>query len=178
MKKQTAVIAAIRSEEDLQAAVGASCSLIFDLSPDLLTLAERVKLVHGSGKKLFIHLDLATGIGKDKSGILYAKQAGVDGIISTRVNIIRMAREEGLFTVQRFFAVDSHSIDTAVEGQKASKADMIEVMPGVAMKAIRELKSKLGVPIIAGGLIDTQEEVEEALANGAAAISSGSRTLW
>jgi hypothetical protein len=42
-------------------------------------------------------------------------EMGVDGIISTRTNIIKFARQEGLTTVQRFFIVDSHSVDTTVE---------------------------------------------------------------
>ena len=175
---QKSVIAAVRSEKDLDRALASDCELIFDLNPDLLTLNEKVSQVHKNGKKLFIHLDLATGIGKDKSGIKFAKQVGVDGIISTRVNIIKMAREAELFTVQRFFVVDSQSVDTTVEGLKASKADMIEVMPGTVSKIITALKKRVDVPIIAGGLIDTENEVKDALSAGAMAISTGKEALW
>lgn len=175
---QKSVIAAVRSSEELDRALMSDCGLIFDLSPDLLTLNEKVSRAHACGKKLFIHLDLATGIGKDRSGIRFAKQTGVDGIISTRVNIIKMAREAGLFTVQRFFVVDSQSVDTTVEGLKASKADMIEVMPGVVIKIIGALKKRVDVPIIAGGLIDTDKEVKDAISAGAMAISTGKEALW
>lgn len=174
----SSVIAAVRTQEEYEKALLSGAVRIFDLSPDLLTLADRVKAAHAAGKKLFVHFDLATGIGKDKSGIAFAAALGVDGVISTRVNIIRMAREAGLYTVQRFFIVDSHSIETTIEALKASKADTIEVMPGIAYKVIRALEEKLDVPIIAGGLIESAEEAEQAYKNGASAISTGKATLW
>ncbi|MBO5198107.1 MAG: glycerol-3-phosphate responsive antiterminator [Lachnospiraceae bacterium] len=176
--KKGAIIAAVRTEEEFEEVFRSKAEVIFDLNPDLLTLAERVRTVHAAGRSLFIHLDLAAGIGKDKSGIQFVKDAGVDGVISTRVNIIKLAREAGLFTVQRFFVVDSRSVDTTVEGLKASRADMIEVMPGVVPKTIRKLKGRIEVPIIAGGLIETVQEVEEALRCGAGAVSTGRRALW
>ena len=176
--KPHTVIAATRSASELDSALEHDVEIIFDLCPDLLTLQAVVDKVHAAGKHLFIHLDLAEGIGKDKSGIAFAKNAGVDGIISTRVNIVRAAKELGLFTVQRFFIVDSHSVDTSLEALRASRADMIEIMPGIAFKAISRLRELTTVPIIAGGLIDTREEIETAFSLGAAAISTGKRDLW
>ena len=172
------VIAAVRTQAEFEKALLSGVEQIFDLSPDLLTLKARNDAAHRAGKKLLVHMDLATGIGKDKSGIAFLAALGVDGVISTRVNIIRMAREAGLYTVQRFFIVDSHSIETTIEALKASKADTIEVMPGIASKIIRALKEKLEVPIIAGGLIETAEEAQEAYKNGASAISTGKADLW
>ena len=40
----------------------------------------------------------------------------------------------GLFTIQRFFIVDSHSVDTAVESIRIGKPDVVEIMPGVIGK--------------------------------------------
>ena len=175
---KTPIIAAIRTKKEFEAALKAQSDIIFDLSPDLFTLSENVKKVHTYGKKLFIHIDFASGIGKDKTGIKFVKQAGVDGIISTRVNIIRLAREEGIFTIQRFFIIDSQSVDTTAESLKASKPDMIEIMPGILPKVILDLKSEVGVPIIAGGLIETKDEISEALKSGATAVSTGKQELW
>ena len=172
------IIAAVRTQEELEQAVKSKVGIIFHLSPDLHTLDENVKLAHSCGKKFFIHLDLATGIGKDKSGILFVKNAGVDGILSTRVNIIKAARECGIFTVQRFFIVDSHSIDTTVESVRAAKPDMIEIMPGVITKVIKKLKQLVNVPIIAGGIIDCAEEIEDVINGGATAVSTGKKELW
>jgi len=172
------VIAAVRNEEDFLTAVASDVRIIFDLTPNITLLKKRAEAVHKAGKKLFIHLDLAEGIGKDKYGIAFAKEAGIDGIISTRASIIKSAREQQMFTVQRVFLVDSHSVDTTVESWKSSKADMIEIMPGIVPKAIRLLKKKINTPMIAGGLIETEEEVNEAIASGATAVSTGARALW
>ena len=172
------VIAAVRTQAEFEKALSSGVEQIFDLSPDLLSLKARVDAAHEAGKKLFVHFDLATGIGKDKSGIAFAAALGIDGVISTRVNIIRMAREAGLFTVQRFFIVDSHSVETTIEALKSSKADTVEVMPGIAYKVICALKERLDVPIIAGGLIETQEEANTAYECGASAVSTGKTALW
>lgn len=175
--KKGTVIAAVKSE-NFDSAVASEAQWIIDLSPDLNTLSEKAEAAHNAGKKLLIHFDLATGIGKDRSGMLYAKNAGVDGIISTRVNIIKLARQADIFTVQRFFIVDSHSIDTTIEALSASKADMIEIMPGIIPKIIKSLAAEINTPIIAGGLIETEAEMSSVLEAGATAISTGNKELW
>lgn len=106
------------------------------------------------------------------------KSIGVDGIISTKTNIIKLAKEEQLSTVQRFFIVDSRSIDSTIESIKQSKTDMIEIMPGIIPKAISKIKKEIFIPIIAGGLIETETEMKAALDAGAYAISTGSKALW
>ena len=175
---QKMIIAAVRNERDMEKALQSGVESIFYLSPNILTLDETVRGAHEVDKKIFLHMDLAEGIGKDKAGIEYVKQKGVDGVISTRVNIIKAAREAGLFTVQRFFIVDSQSVNTTLEGIKASKPDMIEIMPGIATKVIADLKAKLNSPIIAGGMIESRLEVRDALQSGATAVSTSKRELW
>lgn len=172
------IIAAVRCEEDFLHALHSGVNIIFDLKPNIFTLSLKVKAAHEAGKKLFIHIDLAEGIEKDKYGILLVKKFKADGIISTRVNVIKLAREAGISTVQRFFIVDSHSVDTTLESLKSSKADMMEIMPGVVPKVIASLKKQLELPIIAGGLIETAEEIESALKAGADAISTGKKEFW
>lgn len=172
------VIAAVRTKDELIWASSSDVKIIFDLSPNIMTVEENLSKVHSVGKKYFIHIDLAEGIGKDKSGIEFMKKLGVDGIISTRPGIIKAARELGVFTVQRFFIVDSQSIDTTVESLKSSKAQMIEIMPGCVLKVISNLKNIVDVPMIAGGLIETKEDVQNALNSGASAVSTGKQSLW
>lgn len=172
------IIAAARSHDDLVQATNSEVDIIFMLAPNIAELKSQAELIHKMGKKLFVHIDLAEGIGKDEYGIRFAKEQGVDGIISTRTNIIKLARKVGMFTVQRFFIVDSHSIDTSIETLKTSKADMIEIMPGTIAKVIKRFKTELEVPIVAGGLIETKEEIEEAIFCGATAVSTGKKELW
>lgn len=172
------VIAAVRTKEELEDALKSPVSMIFHLNPNILTLTTTIDQVHEAGKKLLIHMDLADGIGKDRAGIYFAKKAGVDGIISTRVKIIKDAREAGLYTVQRFFAVDSQSVQTTIEAAKNARPNMIEIMPGMMEKVIVRLKQEIDIPVIAGGLVETKNEIKTAMTAGATAVSTGVRELW
>ena len=74
--------------------------------------------------------------------------------------------------------IDSRSVDTALDTLKQSKADMIEIMPAIAYKSITKIKKNIRIPIIAGGLIDSRDEVYKALGAGASMISTGCQDLW
>ncbi|MBE7062543.1 MAG: glycerol-3-phosphate responsive antiterminator [Ruminococcaceae bacterium] len=172
------IIAAVRTEQELSDALLSAVDTVFYLTPSVFTLAPAVEKAHARGKKLFIHMDLTEGVGKDRAGLQLVKNMHADGIISTRGSIIKMAKEAGLFTVQRFFLVDSHSVETIVETIKSVKPDMAEIMPGVVPKVMTSLKGTVPIPIIAGGLIDSREEIEKAIEGGAAAVSIGKKEFW
>lgn len=170
------VIAAI-SNDGWDKALRSPVQVVFYLSADLLTVKERVEQAHIIGKYILIHMDLAEGIGKDRTGIRYLAQCGVDGIISTKAQLIRYAKEQGLLTVQRFFALDSKGMESIDEILRNSNPHLMEIMPGVIGKAIRKFSGGQ-IPVIAGGLIQTKSEVTEALSCGATAVSTGREELW
>ena len=170
------VIAAIR-DDGWDAALHSPAQVLFYLSADLTTVDAKIQQAHEADKILLIHLDLAEGIGKDRAGVRYLARQGVDGIISTKGQIIRSAREMGLLTVQRFFALDSKGMESIEEMLHTSTPHLIEIMPGVIGKAIRRFRN-CGIPIIAGGLVETKSEVTEAISCGAAAVSTGKEDLW
>lgn len=172
------VAAAVRTEADFQAALNSEVDVVFMHGTNLLTLDEQIERAHNAGKKLFIHMDFAEGIGKDRAGLEYVKLRGADGIISTKTSMIRQARDAGLITVQRFFIVDSHSVDTAVDSIRIAKPDIVEIMPGVVCKKIVEFAEKVDTPILVGGLVEFKDEVDNALAAGAKGISTAARELW
>ncbi len=176
--KEPQIIAATRSDEEFRLALRADPAMLFDLDPDILTTAAKIKLARAEGKRLYLHLDLAHGIGRDASGIRYLARLGVDGIITTKTSLVKLAREQGLATVQRFFILDSRSVESTIEALKSAHPDMIEIMPGVVPKTVRKLRELTDIPIIVGGLVETPEEVREAFAAGAAAVSTGRRELW
>jgi len=140
---ESLIIAAVKNEAEFQAALASDVKLIFHLVPNIMTLQDNIKQAHSSGKSLFIHLDLAEGIGRDRAGLLYLAQAGADGIISTRAQMIQFAKELGLVTVQRFFLLDSKGIESIDEMLKHTSPHLIELMPGVICKSIRHIIQKL-----------------------------------
>ncbi|MBP3759558.1 MAG: glycerol-3-phosphate responsive antiterminator [Firmicutes bacterium] len=172
------VAASVRTDEDFKEALKSDVEVIFMQNSDILNVKEQITQAHSSGKKVLIHMDFAEGIGKDRAGLNFIKLMGADGILTTKTGMIRSAKDIGLITVQRFFIVDSHSVDTAVESIKIARPDVIEIMPGVLEKKIREFAEKVDTPILAGGLIEFKEEVDSALEAGAKAVSTASKNLW
>lgn len=170
------VIAAIR-DDGWDKAIASPARVIFHLSANLLDVNRLVSEAHAADKFLFIHMDLAEGIGRDRTGIGYLAQCGVDGIISTKAQLIKFAKELNLVTVQRFFALDSRGLDSIQDMLRISNPHFMEIMPGVIGKAILRFSSG-GIAVIAGGLVQTKSEVTDALRNGATAVSTGQPELW
>lgn len=170
------IIAAVRDDRFDQA-LSSPAEVLFYLEASLMSVRERILQAHEAGKAIFVHMDLAEGIGKDRAGLQYLFSCGVDGVISTRAQIIRAAKDLGLLTVQRFFALDSQGMDSVQEMLRSSNPHFMEIMPGVIPKAIGRFSGG-SIPVIAGGLIQTKAEAVAALKSGAAAISTGCRELW
>ena len=170
------VIAAIRDDK-WTAALESPAQVLFYLSADLLTVRQRICQAREAGKYVMVHMDLAEGIGKDRTGIRYLAESGVHGILSTRAQLIRLAKEQNLVAIQRFFALDSKGMESIDDMLSSSTPHLMEIMPGVIEKAISRF-SITGIPIIAGGLIETKQEVTAALKAGATAVSTGQQALW
>ena len=169
------VIAAIRDDR-WQEAIDSPAQVLFYLSAEVLTVAERIRQAHEAGKYVLVHADLAEGIGKDRAGLRYLAQCGADGILSTKAQLIRYAKELDLIAVQRFFVLDSRGMESIDEMLRTSCPHLMEIMPGVIGKAIRRFSSG-PIPVIAGGLLQTKAEVTEALRSGATAVSTGQEAL-
>ena len=160
-----------------QRAVLSDTEVLFHLGADIISVGDDIAAAKQNGKYVFVHIDLADGIGKDKAGIEWLKRLGADGIISTRTQLIRAAHDCGLLAVQRFFILDSKGMHSIAETIENTRPDLIEIMPGVIPKALK-LFSRQDIPVIAGGLIETKQEVTAALSAGALAVSTGKKELW
>ena len=173
------IIAAVRDEEGIAAAASSGASAVFLLGGDILTLESSVSFLHEHGKKVFLHIDLTEGIASDVKGVRYiTKYIRPEGLISTRLPLLRCAKEEGLKTIQRLFLVDSSSLETGERIVSAAKPDYLEVLPGLVPKAIAHLYHTLNVPIIAGGMITDTDDIVQAISSGAIAVSTSRRELW
>ena len=173
------VIAAVRDPKDLETAVRSRAAAVFLLGGSLMTLPGSVERAKASGKYVFVHLDLCDGLGKDAAAVDWiALAVRPDGLIYTRQQLLRRAREHGLMTIQRLFLMDSESLRSGVKLISSAPPDLVEVLPGLVPKAIRALRERLGLPVIAGGMVTERADVEQALAAGAAGVSSSVRELW
>lgn len=174
------VIPAVRNIDDFKYALehttAPSIILLFGdiiMLPSLLALAQNFK------KRLLVHLDLLDGIGKDEAGIRFLARNGVTGLITTKAYLCKAAREEGMIAIQRLFLMDSEALRTGINLARKYKPDAVEVLPAaVPASAIKQLKEGTGLPILAGGLVHTTEDVDSAIKNGISAISVSQNDLW
>ena len=174
------IIAAIREFEDITVALEKKVLVIFILSGDVFDLIRVKGEIRGLDVLLFAHLDLIEGIGKDKAGIRFLKQEiGIDGILTTRSRLIKFAKKETLFTIQRLFILDSEGLGTGISVVRECSPWAVEVLPGIILPRLKvDLVKQDLPPIIAGGLIRTEKEIKEVLKSGALAISTSRKELW
>lgn len=174
------VIAAVRDEAGLNEALAAPVRVVFQLAAELSRLQAVSAAAAEAGKLLFIHLDFVEGLGKDEAGLAFlVRHARPAGVITTRTGLIQAARRAGVIPVQRLFLLDSQSLGTGLDAARHSKAEVVEVLPGIVPRAVSAVRSQLpNSLIIAGGLVRTETEVRKVLAVGAAGVSTSSGALW
>ncbi len=173
------VIASAGNEEELTLALESDCRVIFLLMGNVLDIGALTARVHESGKLCVIHLDLIEGYSnKDIAVDALQRETGAEGIISTRGALIKRAKQLGMAAIQRGFMLDSRSLASFEAQIQQSKPDFVEILPGLLPKVIATLKSRVDIPIIAGGFIHEKEDVFAAISAGALAVSASSPRIW
>lgn len=173
------VIASVKDPAGLELALESPAEVLFLLYGDLLHLAPMVEQVHRAGKAAFIHVDLIDGLAPREAAVDFlAAATGTDGILTTKPQLVRRARQRGLTAIQRFFLLDSMALDNIQKHLAQDSPDLIEVLPGLMPKIIRQLTGATRCPVIAGGLIADKEDVLGALSAGAVAVSATSPAVW
>lgn len=180
MLRTRPVIAGLRQSASIDTAIRSGVGVLFILGEDIFALKDSVAKVHAEGRLILAHVDLIKGIGRDEAGVRFlARDLGVDGILTTRANLIGPAKREGLIAVQRLFILDSESLEAGLPTVLRAAPDAVEVLPGVILPLIASRLKASGLPpLIAGGLIRTPRQVEEILQAGAVGISTGEEGLW
>jgi glycerol uptake operon antiterminator len=173
------LLPAVRHPKELERLLGTPLAWLVLLGGRLGLLQPMVKLAADHGKRVLLHADLIDGLKNDEYAAEFlCRQIRPAGLISTRVAVIRKAKQNGVLAIQRLFLIDSGALDTSVELARQSQPHLIEVLPGLLPQWIREVKDRTGVPVIAGGLIRTREEAAAALEAGAAAVTTSRPELW
>lgn len=138
-----------------------------------------MRLANQHGKKIMFHMDLINGIHNNEYGTEYICQEFKPfGLISTKGSVIQKAKQNGVLAIQRMFLIDSHGLKKTLALIEKVNPDYVEVLPGILPRMIRSLKETIAVPLLAGGLIRSPDDVEKALASGATAVTTSDRTLW
>jgi len=173
------VAAAIKSSEDMQVALNSDALLLFVLKGDAFQLDPLVNQAHQRGKGLVVHVDLVSGIGKDRAGIQYLHQIGVDAVITSRSQLVSAGRAEGLITIQRLLLLDDSALESGVRTIARATPDIVEILPGIIFPEVAPiLQQLLPGPFIAGGFIRTAVDVARIQAAGGILSSSSTYQLW
>lgn len=173
------IIAAVRRQDDFEDALSSKAGAIFMLSGELSDLADMVKAARLKGKPIFLHMELIGGLSQDMAAVRFvAQKVNPTGIITTRSHLISFARKAGLLTIQRLFILDSLAVKTGITTVLNTKPDAVEVLPGILPRFIGRLASEFKQPLIAGGLIESEGDILDALNAGAIAVSSSRKELW
>lgn len=174
------IIASIRNDADLDSALNTQVAALFILYGDIFNLPQIMKEAKNHNKLVFLHMDLIKGIGRDREGVIYlAKKELCNGIVTTKNNLINIAKKEGLITIQRLFLLDSAALKTGEQILKHNQPDAVEILPGIAAPYfIEHIYKKMLCPVIAGGLISDQSEIEKLLQRGVLAVSTSKKELW
>lgn len=179
MLEEMPIIAAIKDDEGLIKCIDSPSKVVFVLYGDICNIGYIIKTLKEHGKYVIVHIDLVEGLESKAVSVKYLKNnTAIDGIISTKSLVIKAAKKEGLTTVMRFFALDSMSFESIKKHADTGIVDFIEVLPGIAPKAIGKLAENMDIPVIAGGLISDKDDVIAVLQNGAIAISSTNQGVW
>ena len=179
--ENTPVIPAIKNEQGLRKVIETDNKIVFILNADILGIRNIIETLKKHDKMPFIHVDMITGFASNPIVIDYlvSKYKNECGIISTKSSMIKKAMESDVRVIQRLFVLDSLSIETNIQQIKKMRPDAVEIMPGIIPRVIKRIKSEIPeIPIIAGGLIESKEDIMDVLKSGGIAVSTSKESLW
>lgn len=173
------VIAAVKDEQGLAKCLGSDIQIVFILYGDIIQIGDIVDRIKAKGKMAVVHVDLISGLsGKEVAVDFIKRNTKADGVISTKLPLIRRAKELGLVTVFRFFIIDSMAFNNVKKQCETVQPDLVEILPGIMPKIISKVSKMISVPLIAGGLLMDKSDVVAAISAGAISISSTNQNTW
>jgi glycerol uptake operon antiterminator len=173
------VFGAIKNDKELELVLKSECRIVFILYGNLCTIAQIVKRIKESNKIAFVHVDMLEGTSSKDVVVHFLKATtDVDGVISTKISMVKAAKAQGLTAIHRMFVLDSLSLSNLMRQISLSQPDFIEILPGVMTKIIKQVVAGTKTPVIASGLICTKEDIIGALDAGACGVSSTCKEVW
>jgi glycerol uptake operon antiterminator len=171
--------AAVKSEEQLQAAMDGRAGVVFILRGNGLEIAPVLRRVHAAGKLAAVHLDLVDGLASDIAGVRWLGRCGADAIISSHGQAIRAIKAEGVAAIQRILCLSELTVELGLGAVSRAEPDIVEVLPGVILPQVADLVlPRLTVPVLAGGFVRDERDVRAILDAGALAVTTSEQALW
>lgn len=173
------IIAAVKDDDGLQKCLNIESSVVFILYGDVCSIPRIVETVKSFGKIAMVHIDLINGLSSKEIAVDFLKQyTRTDGIITTKPGLVRRAKELDLYTILRFFVIDSMAYENIERQTKAARPDFIEVLPALMPKIVSKICALSPIPVIAGGLVSDKEDIMALLQAGVISVSSTNERTW
>ncbi|WP_349763127.1 glycerol-3-phosphate responsive antiterminator [Fusobacterium sp. SYSU M8D902] len=173
------VIPALKNEAYLDEAIESGSEIVFVIMANILNIKGIVTKLKAANKIVYVHMDMIDGISSSNNGVEYLMQeVKPDGIITTKHNIVAFANKKGIKVIQRFFILDSFSLENTINHIKENKPSAVEILPGLMPKIIKKINNSTRIPVITGGLVNEKEDVINALAAGAVGVSTTYSHIW
>ena len=172
------VLPAVRGPDSaLEAALAGEHAAIFVLGGDIFGVLKRISS-RKRRPQIYVNVDLVGGVASDASGLRFLSRY-VEGIISTHRHVIELSRSSGLTTVQRLFAIDSGAVERGLKLIRRAEPQFVEILPALAYCEIAQQYSEvLDLPVLAGGLLKSHEDISTILKAGALGVSTSHQGLW
>ncbi|MCI8795617.1 MAG: glycerol-3-phosphate responsive antiterminator [Dorea sp.] len=175
--EENPIILGINQDSDLELAARNESQVVFTLFGSISDIKDTIHRLKEMKQLVFVNLDMVDGFSPRNSVVDFLKSAEPDGIISSKPSILRYAKEQGLFTIHRFFILDSSSWRNIGRQLEISQADIINITPGWT-KVIQWTSERFSTPVISSGLVCDKEIVLENLNAGAIAICTTNHEVW
>lgn len=121
------VVPGVICDEDVELVLKNEAKIVFTLYGEIADIGNIVKRLKDGGKTVYVNIDMVDGFAGRNSVIKFMKQnTAADGIISSKASMLRYAKEQGFYTVHRFFILDSSSYRSIGKQLEISKADFIK----------------------------------------------------
>lgn len=173
------IVAALCSERDLNDLCLSNVRIAFILCGDFKTLPDIVACVKKANIVPFVHIDFIDGLSSKEAAVDFVKYyTRADGIVTTKANQVKRAHALNLMAVQRYFVFDTIAMYNIKKQMSLATADAVEILPGIIPQVNNYLSSDGQDPLIVGGFINTQEDMEQAFRSGALAITTSVPGLW
>lgn len=173
------IVASVSDLDKLDIALNSPCEIISLLTGNIFNLKEISNKVHKSNKILLIYIDEIDGFSKDTWGLEYiVKNIPLDGIITSKENLIKLSKDMGVFTIRRMFIPDTKTLNSVLDSVKKNRPHALEVLPGIMPRVIKKIVEDTKIPLIAGGLITNFKDVKSSLDSGAIAVSTSNEDIW
>jgi glycerol uptake operon antiterminator len=170
--------AAITDQDLLDEALASRAPVVFILRGNGLSLAPLVRRIHDANKLVAVHVDLVGGLRTDRASVEWLASAGVDAVISSHGQLMAAIRHGGMTAIHRLLLVRRNQLDTAVAAIGRSAPNIVEILPGVILPSVLAMMPPFEVPVLAGGFVRTEADVQAILSAGALGVTTSTRTLW